>query len=130
MKTKAAVQRAWAEPYTIEELELDPPKEGEVLVKVAHTGYCHSDLSGWKGIYGLDILPCVAGHEAAGVVEAVGPGVTTLPARGSCGFLLAGALREMRELCQREHPHLRQPDPGPGDGQVTGRHRPVQRCPG
>jgi S-(hydroxymethyl)glutathione dehydrogenase / alcohol dehydrogenase len=78
MKTKAAVCRAWAEPLTIEELELESPKEKEVLVKVAHTGYCHSDLSAWKGTYGVDILPCVAGHEAAGVVEAVGPGVTAL----------------------------------------------------
>lgn len=78
MKTKAAVGRAWETPVTIEEIELDPPKEKEVLVKVAHCGWCHSDLSGWKGIYGLDILPYVLGHEAAGVVEEVGPGVTTL----------------------------------------------------
>ncbi|MCJ7683712.1 MAG: Zn-dependent alcohol dehydrogenase [Desulfobacteraceae bacterium] len=78
MKTKAAVGRAWGEPYLIEELELESPKENEVLVKVAHTGYCHSDLTAWKGNYGLDILPVVAGHESAGVVEAVGPGVTDL----------------------------------------------------
>ena len=78
MKTKAAVGRAWEEPLIIEELELEAPKEREVLVKVAHTGLCHSDLSGWKGIYGLDILPCVLGHESAGVVLEVGPGVTDL----------------------------------------------------
>ena len=62
MKTKAAVARGWGEPMTIEEIELDPPKEKEVLVKVAHCGWCHSDLSGWKGIYGLDILPYVLVH--------------------------------------------------------------------
>lgn len=78
MKTKAAVTRDWGEPMTIEELELEDPKAGEVLVKVAHTGFCHSDLSAWKGIYGLDVLPLVLGHETAGVVQAVGEGVTTL----------------------------------------------------
>jgi S-(hydroxymethyl)glutathione dehydrogenase/alcohol dehydrogenase len=78
MKTKAAVTRDWGVPMTIEELELEDPKEGEVMVKVAHTGFCHSDLSAWKGTYGLDVLPLVLGHEAAGIVEKVGPGVTKL----------------------------------------------------
>lgn len=78
MKTKAAVCRDWGKPLSIEELELESPKQGEVLVKVAHTGWCHSDLSATKGIYGLDILPYVTGHETAGVVQQVGPGVTTL----------------------------------------------------
>ena len=76
MKIKAAVTRDWEVPMTIEELELAPPKDNEVLVKVAHTGVCHSDLSAWKGQYGLDVLPLVLVHETAGVVEAVGPGVT------------------------------------------------------
>lgn len=78
MKTKAAVTRMWGEPMTIEELELEDPKEEEVLVKVVHTGFCHSDLSAWKGIYGLDVLPLVLGHETAGIVQEVGPGVTHL----------------------------------------------------
>ncbi|MBI4767056.1 MAG: alcohol dehydrogenase catalytic domain-containing protein [Deltaproteobacteria bacterium] len=78
MKTKAAVTRSWGEPMTIEELELESPKAGEVLIKVAHTGFCHSDLSAWKGIYGLDVLPIVLGHECAGVVQEVGAGVTHL----------------------------------------------------
>jgi S-(hydroxymethyl)glutathione dehydrogenase / alcohol dehydrogenase len=76
MKTRAMVTRDWEVPMTLEELELEDPKEGEVLVKVAHTGVCHSDLSAWKGIYGLDVLPFVLGHECAGVVAEVGPGVT------------------------------------------------------
>ena len=78
MKTKAAVTRMWQEPMTIEELELESPKAGEVLVKVAHTGFCHSDLSAWKGIYGMDVLPLVLGHECSGVVQEVGEGVTHL----------------------------------------------------
>ncbi len=75
MKIKAAVLREVNKPYSIEELELAPPQEREVLVKYAYTGYCHSDLSIQQGGI-IEGLPKVAGHECAGVVEAVGPGVT------------------------------------------------------
>ena len=75
MKIKAAVLREANKPYTIEELELDPPKEKEVLVRYVYTGYCHSDLSNLLGNVQM-ALPIVAGHEAAGVVETVGPGCT------------------------------------------------------
>jgi Zn-dependent alcohol dehydrogenase len=75
MKIKAAVLREINKPYTIEELELDPPKEKEVLVRYVYTGYCHSDLSNLLGNTQM-ALPIVAGHEGAGVVEAVGPGCT------------------------------------------------------
>jgi Zn-dependent alcohol dehydrogenase len=75
VKIRAAVLREVKKGYSIEELELAPPQAGEVLVKYAYTGYCHSDLSVAMGR--IDIArPLVAGHEAAGVVEAVGPGVT------------------------------------------------------
>ena len=49
MKIRAAVLREVNKPYTIEELELDPPKEKEVLVRYVYTGYCHSDLSNLLG---------------------------------------------------------------------------------
>lgn len=75
MKIKAAVLREPNKPYTIEELELDPPKEKEVLVRYKYTGYCRSDYHLLKGEIPI-MLPLVAGHEAAGIVEAVGPGVT------------------------------------------------------
>ena len=75
MKIKAAVLREINKGYSIEELELDPPKEGEALIKYAYTGYCHSDLSNSKGFTKM-LLPMVAGHEAAGIVQEVGPGVT------------------------------------------------------
>ena len=77
MKIKSAVLREPNKPLTIEELELDPPKEKEVLVKYAYTGYCHSDLSVMTGAVHMD-LPMAIGHEAAGIVEKVGPGVTSL----------------------------------------------------
>ncbi len=75
MKIKAAVLREPNKPYTIEELELDPPKEKEVLVRYKYTGYCRSDYHLLKGEIPIQ-LPLVAGHEAAGIVEDVGPGVT------------------------------------------------------
>ncbi|MCL4367574.1 MAG: alcohol dehydrogenase catalytic domain-containing protein, partial [Actinobacteria bacterium] len=77
MKVKAAVLRQAGQPYTIEELELEAPREREVLVKYAYTGYCHTDLHFALGELNI-ALPMVAGHECAGVVEEVGPGVTTV----------------------------------------------------
>ena len=75
MKIKAAVLREPNKPVTIEQLELAAPKENEVLVKMAYTGFCHSDLHLMLGEIPI-ALPLVLGHEAAGVVADVGPGVT------------------------------------------------------
>ncbi len=77
MKIKGAVLREVNKPYSIEELELDAPKAGEVLVRYAYSGYCHSDLHVMLGEIPI-ALPLVAGHEGAGVVEDVGPGVTSV----------------------------------------------------
>ncbi len=74
---KAAVLHEVGKPLVIEDIEIDPPKEGEVGVKIAASGICHSDYSVAHGVL-LSPLPVVLGHEAAGVVEAVGPGVTGL----------------------------------------------------
>ena len=75
MKVKAAVLYEPHAPFKIEALNLEPPRAGEVLVKVAAAGVCHSD---WHLVTGATkhVMPVVAGHEGAGVVEAVGPGVT------------------------------------------------------
>jgi Zn-dependent alcohol dehydrogenase len=75
VKIKGAVLREVGKPYSFEELDLDSPHETEVLVKWLYTGYCHSDLSNLKGRTTMK-LPLVAGHEAAGIVEAVGDRVT------------------------------------------------------
>ena len=77
MKTKAAVCRAFGAPLTIETVELAEPGPGEVLIRTAACAICHSDIFFFDGAWGGD-LPAVYGHEAAGVVEAVGPGVTRL----------------------------------------------------
>ena len=87
-------------PLSIEEFELDPPGAGEVLVRVRAAGLCHSDLSVIDGNRPRPV-PMVLGHEAAGVVEAIGPGVTDLapgdhvvaafvPSCGHCGPCAGG----------------------------------------
>lgn len=72
---KAAVLHQHNEPLVIEDLELEPPKDKEVRVKIHATGVCHSDLHCRNGGFPVYSLPLVPGHEAAGVVEEVGPGV-------------------------------------------------------
>jgi Zn-dependent alcohol dehydrogenase len=77
MKIKAAVLREFNTPVSIEEVELAPPKEEEVLVKTFYTGFCRSDLSFIEGKVNFG-LPSVIGHEASGIVEDIGSGVTSL----------------------------------------------------
>ncbi len=79
MKTTAAVLTEVGKPFEIVELELDGPQEGEVLVRYVAAGLCHSDLHLMKGDF-PSRLPIVGGHEGAGVVEEVGPGVTKVKA--------------------------------------------------
>lgn len=72
---KAAVCYAYDQPLVIEELDIDPPKMGEVKVRVAACAICHSDVHQIRGDWSA-ALPLVAGHEASGVVEELGPGVS------------------------------------------------------
>lgn len=72
---KAAVCYEFGKPLTIEDLELDPPKKGEVKVRLGATAICHSDIHALHG-EGSAHVPLVAGHEAAGVVEEIGEGVS------------------------------------------------------
>lgn len=74
---KAAVLFEPGRPLVVEEVEIDPPRRGEVLVRIAATGVCHSDWHYVKGEWSAP-LPAVLGHEAAGVVEALGEGVDGL----------------------------------------------------
>jgi Zn-dependent alcohol dehydrogenase len=72
---KAAVCYEFGQPLVVEEVELDPPQKGEVKVRIAAVAICHSDIHLLKGEWGRN-LPVVAGHEASGIVEEVGEGVT------------------------------------------------------
>ena len=79
MKTKAAVLWEVNAPWIVEEIELDDPGPGEVLVKLAASGLCHSDEHLVTGDLPFG-LPIIGGHEGAGIVEKVGPGVSWLSA--------------------------------------------------
>ncbi|GMV86438.1 MAG: alcohol dehydrogenase [Dehalococcoidia bacterium] len=74
---KAAVMYGANQPLVIEDVEIDEPAAGEVLVRTAASGVCHSDLHFMEGSYPSQV-PIVLGHESAGVVERVGPGVTSV----------------------------------------------------
>jgi S-(hydroxymethyl)glutathione dehydrogenase / alcohol dehydrogenase len=107
MRIRAAVLREYRTPLQVCELELEPPRAGELLVRVAAAGVCHSDLHLADGHIGDGRYPMVLGHEGAGVVEAVGSGVShvapsdhvsfcLVPACGTCAACAAGR----RNLCE------------------------------
>ncbi|HXC28791.1 MAG TPA: S-(hydroxymethyl)glutathione dehydrogenase/class III alcohol dehydrogenase [Stellaceae bacterium] len=78
METRAAVAHEAGKPLTIETVRLDGPKAGEVLVEVKATGICHTDAFTLSGGDPEGLFPAILGHEGAGIVVDVGPGVTTL----------------------------------------------------
>ena len=71
MQIRAAVVRAHEQPFVIEDVELDDPRPNEAVVRIISSGLCHTDLVTRDGYYTIP-LPCVLGHEGAGIVEAVG----------------------------------------------------------
>ena len=82
MRSRAAIMWKTGQPWSVEEVDLDPPQAREVLVRLAASGLCHSDDHARTGDMPM-ALPVVGGHEGAGVVEEVGPGVYGGPARRS-----------------------------------------------
>jgi S-(hydroxymethyl)glutathione dehydrogenase/alcohol dehydrogenase len=78
MRTKAAVAYEAGKPLVIEDVELEGPRAGEVLVEIRATGVCHTDEFTRSGADPEGLFPVIFGHEGAGVVVDVGPGVTTL----------------------------------------------------
>ena len=78
MKTKAAVAWQAGQPLTIETVDLEGPRLGEVLVEIKATGICHTDYYTLSGADPEGIFPAILGHEGAGIVVDVGPGVTSL----------------------------------------------------
>jgi NDMA-dependent alcohol dehydrogenase len=122
VKCRAAILRGVGKDWEIQEITLDPPRAGEVLVKMAVAGVCHSDdhfatgdmvptpeleaIMGAIGVPPVDYFPLLGGHEGAGVVEEVGPGVRSvrpgdrvalsfIAACGSCRWCVSG----MTYLC-------------------------------
>jgi NDMA-dependent alcohol dehydrogenase len=112
MKSKAGIIRGIGKDWSVEEIEVDPPKAGEVLVQWSHAGMCHSDehlVTGdmvppeeaWPLMGVESFFPVVGGHEGAGIVAEVGPGVSTvkpgdhvsasfIPSCGRCRYCSTG----------------------------------------
>jgi S-(hydroxymethyl)glutathione dehydrogenase / alcohol dehydrogenase len=78
MQMRAAVLEEFGQPLVVQELELADPRPGEVLVRLVACGVCHTDLYTASGADPSGYAPCVLGHEGAGVVEAVGEGVSSV----------------------------------------------------
>jgi len=105
---QAAVLNAVREPLSVEPLAVRDPRDGEVLVRLGASGVCHSDLHAITGDLPMP-LPCVLGHEGAGVVEKVGAGVQRVkpkdhvvlnwvPFCGSCWYGSANMARDVPRL--------------------------------
>src|SRR6185312_7275149 len=78
MRMRAAVLEEFAKPLVVREVELSEPGPGEVLVRLVACGVCHTDLYTASGVDPSGYAPTVLGHEGAGVVERVGPDVTSV----------------------------------------------------
>jgi S-(hydroxymethyl)glutathione dehydrogenase/alcohol dehydrogenase len=108
MKSRAAVAWEAGKPLEIEEVDIAAPREGEVLVRIVATGVCHTDAYTLSGADPEGLFPSILGHEGGGIVEEVGPGVTSLavgdhviplytPECRECSFCTSGKTN----LCQK-----------------------------
>ncbi|MBA6231135.1 S-(hydroxymethyl)glutathione dehydrogenase/class III alcohol dehydrogenase [Colwellia sp. MB3u-28] len=108
MKSKAAIAWGPNQPLTIEEVDVELPKKGEVLVKIIASGVCHTDAFTLSGEDPEGIFPVILGHEGGGIVEQIGEGVTSVavgdhviplytPECGECKFCKSGKTN----LCQK-----------------------------
>ena len=107
MKSRAAVAWGAGQPLSIEQVDVEGPKAGEVLVRIAATGVCHTDAFTLSGDDPEGVFPVILGHEGGGIVEDVGEGVATLkpgdhviplytPECGECEYCRSGKTN----LCQ------------------------------
>ncbi len=107
MKSRAAIALKAGQPLEITEIDVQGPKEGEVLVRMVATGVCHTDAFTLSGEDPEGIFPSVLGHEGGGIIEEIGPGVTSVkpgdhviplytPECGQCSFCQSGKTN----LCQ------------------------------
>ncbi|NQU72959.1 MAG: alcohol dehydrogenase catalytic domain-containing protein [Rhodospirillales bacterium] len=118
MKTRAAILRelglprpyADSKPIRIEEIDLAPPGEGEIMVRIAAAGLCHSDLSVINGSVPVPV-PLVPGHEASGVITELGPGVTDFEIGDHVVMMFVASCGKCR-FCVEGRPALCEPGRG------------------
>lgn len=78
IRARAAVAWAAGQPLEVTEVEVEPPRQGEVLLRIVASGVCHTDAFTLSGADPEGVFPSILGHEGGGIVEAIGPGVTSL----------------------------------------------------
>ena len=105
MKIKAAVLEEFGRPLDVQELDLDEPKSGEVLVRLTACGVCHTDLYTASGADPSGYAPTVLGHEGAGIVERLGPDVTSVAPGDQVVTLFSPQCRECIH-CQSDRTNL------------------------
>ena len=121
MKVRAAVLEEFGQPLVVQEVELAEPKAGEALVRLEACGVCHTDLYAASGADPTGYTACVLGHEGAGVVEKVGPGVHARRSGRPRRHAVRARVRRVRPLPQPSHEPLRR-HPRP-----AGRRPPARR---
>ena len=125
MQVRAAIARQSGQPLSLETVDLDGPREGEVLVEIKATGICHTDEFTLSGADPEGMFPAILGHEGAGVVVDVGKGVTSLKQGRPRDPAVHAGMPAVRILPVTQD----QPVPGdprdPGPGRDAGRHQPV-----
>ena len=104
MKTRAAVAWKAGEPLTVETIDIEGPKAGEVLIEIKATGICHTDAYTLSGADPEGLFPAILGHEGAGVVRDVGAGVSNAESRRSRHSALHAGVPPMQNLPRRADP--------------------------
>jgi aryl-alcohol dehydrogenase len=131
-RTVAATVQAAGQQFQLADIEIDEPRGTEVLVRIEAVGLCHTDVSVQSGVF-PHVMPAVLGHEAAGIVEQVGPAVTrlrrgqrvslTFDYCGHCDRCLAGVPGQCRKFLARNFVDAKRPDGTPNlwrNGQALG----------
>jgi S-(hydroxymethyl)glutathione dehydrogenase/alcohol dehydrogenase len=132
IKCKAAVLPGLNETIVVEEVEVDPPKAGEVRIKLVACGVCHSDASAATGVFTPKIGPVILGHEGSGIVESVGEGVKSvqpgdhviamwIPYCGECPFCKA----DFTNMCMKFQRGLEHPGLADGTSRFTWRGKKI-----
>ena len=125
MKVRAAVAREAGKPLSLETVDVDGPRAGEVLVEIKATGICHTDEYTLSGADPEGMFPAILGHEGAGIVVEVGPGVTTLEEGRSRHPALHAGMPAVRVLPQPQDQPVRGDPRHAGTRRHARRHQPV-----
>ena len=121
MKSRAAVAFAAGQPLQIVEIDVEPPRAGEVLVRITHTGVCHTDAFTLSGDDPEGLFPAVLGHEGGGIVVEVGAGVTSVKPGDHVIPLYTAECRRVQVL------PVGQDQPVPGGARHAGQGRDARR---